>query len=108
MGRKVILAAATNPLVDGFVRRYGMRLGAARFVAGETLEEALDVLAELNAKGLHANTAILGEDVSDTAEATAVAAEYEQVLDAIAERSLRANVALKLTHLGLLIDEGLA
>ena len=108
MGRKVILAAATNPLVDGLVRRYGMRLGAARFVAGETLEEALDVLAALNAKGLHANTAILGEDVADAAEATAVAAEYERVLDAIAERALRVNVALKLTHLGLLIDEGLA
>jgi proline dehydrogenase len=108
MGRKVILAAATNPLVDGFVRRYGMRLGAGRFVAGETLEEALAVLEELNARGLHANTTILGEDVTEAAESTAVAAAYERVLDAIDERGLRVNVALKLTHLGLLIDEGLA
>lgn len=108
LARKAILAAATNPLVDGFVRRYGMRLGAARFVPGESLEEALDVLAELNAKGLHANTAILGEEVRDAAETREVAAEYERVLEGIAERELRVNVALKPTHLGLLIDEELA
>jgi proline dehydrogenase len=108
IARKAILAAATNSLLTRFVRRYGMRLGAARFVPGETLEEALDVLAELNAKGLHANTAILGEDVTDAAEARAVADDYVRVLDAIATRRLRVNVALKLTHLGLLIDEELA
>lgn len=108
LARKAILAAAASPRVNRFVRRYGMRLGAARFVAGETLEEALDVLAELNAQGLYANTTILGEDVADAAEARAVAGEYERVLGAIAERALRANVALKLTHLGLLTDEELA
>lgn len=108
VARKAILAAATSPLLTRFVRRYGMRLGAARFVAGETLTEALDVLAGLNERGLHANTAILGEDVADAAQASAVAGEYELVLDGIAARGLRANVSLKLTHLGLLIDEELA
>jgi proline dehydrogenase len=106
--RTSILAAAANPAVARVVSRYGMRLGAGRFVAGETLDEALPVLARLNEQGLHANTTILGEDVVDTGEARAVAAEYERVLDAIAERGLRVNVALKLTHLGLLIDEELA
>jgi proline dehydrogenase len=90
------------------MRRYGMRLGAARFVAGETLAEALVVLAELNAKGLHANTTLLGEDVTSAEETSAVVAEYREVLDRIAERGLRVNLALKLTHLGLLIDEELA
>jgi proline dehydrogenase len=90
------------------MRRYGMRLGAARFVAGETLDEALDAVERLNAQGLHANTTILGEDVADADEARAVASEYERVLDAIAARALRVNVAVKLTHLGLLIDEQLA
>ena len=61
LARKAILAGATNRQVGAFMRRYGMRLGAARFVAGETLDEALRVLAELNAKGLHANTTLLGE-----------------------------------------------
>src|SRR5262245_61987458 len=85
-----------------------MRLGAARFVAGETLEQCLDVLARRNERGLHANTTLLGEDVRDRTEATAVGDEFRRILDAIAEHGLRANVALKLTHLGLLIDEELA
>ncbi len=108
LGRKAILAAATNRGVRGFMSRYGMRLGASRFVAGETLDECLETLAGLNAKGLHANTTLLGEDVTSPAETEAVVAAYRTVLDRIAERELRANVALKLTHLGLLIDEELA
>lgn len=85
-----------------------MRLGAARFVAGENLDDCLGILAALKAKGLHANTTVLGEDVRSAEEAAAVVTEYRTVLDRIAERELRANVALKLTHLGLLIDEELA
>lgn len=90
------------------MRRYGMRLGASRFVAGETLDEALEVLARLNEKGLDANTTLLGEDVVSARETAAVVAEYRTVLDRIAERRLHVNIALKLTHLGLLIDEELA
>jgi proline dehydrogenase len=85
-----------------------MRLGAARFVAGETLDECVAVLRELNERGLHANTAILGEDVADAAEARAVADEYVRVLERIHAEDLRANVALKLTHLGLDVDSELA
>jgi proline dehydrogenase len=108
LARKAILAAATDRRVRAFMNRYGMRLGAARFVAGETLDESLDVLAELNGKGLHANTALLGEDVESREETQAVVAEYRTALDRIAERGLEANLAVKLTHLGLLIDEELA
>jgi proline dehydrogenase len=85
-----------------------MRLGASRFVAGETLEACLDTLAALNAQGLYANTTLLGEDVRTRDETHDVVAAYRQVLDGIAGRELRTNVALKLTHLGLLIDEELA
>ena len=106
--RKAILAAATNRRVRSFVSRYGMRLGGARFVAGETLDECLDVLAELNARGLRANTTLLGEDVRKADETRAVADEFRTILDRIAERELRVNLAVKLTHLGLLIDEELA
>src|SRR5262245_12749212 len=108
LARNSILAVTTNRHVHRFMNRYGMRLGAARFVAGETLDECLDVLAGLNAKGLHANTTLLGEDVTSRGETAAVVCAYRTVLDRIAERRLRANVALKLTHLGLLIDEALA
>jgi proline dehydrogenase len=106
--RKALLAAATDPRVGAFMRRYGMRMGASRFVAGETLDACLTALAALNARGLRANTTLLGEDVSSREQTEAVVSEYRVVLDRIAERSIQANVALKLTHLGLLIDEDLA
>jgi proline dehydrogenase len=108
LGRRAILAAATHRAPRAFMNRYGMRLGAARFVAGETLEQCLDVLAGLNSDGLYANTTLLGEDVESRAETEQVLAEFRAVLDRIAERRLRANLAVKLTHLGLLIDEELA
>jgi proline dehydrogenase len=101
MLRKGILGLARSQRASGFVHRYGARLGARRFVAGETLDQALDVLADLNQRGLHANTTLLGEDVGSEAEAAAVADEYVRILERIAQEKLRVNVALKLTHLGL-------
>jgi len=106
--RKGILAAADSPRVQSLVRKHGMRLGASRFVAGETLDECLAVLRKLNAQGLKANTTLLGEGVLEPTQTEAVVAAYEQVIDRIAAEGLRANVALKLTHLGLEIDEELA
>jgi proline dehydrogenase len=106
--RKAILAAATHRAPRAFMNRYGMRLGASRFVAGETLDQCLDVLAGLNAKGLCANTTLLGEDVESRQEADSVVSACSTVLDRIAERELWTNLAVKLTHLGLLIDEELA
>jgi proline dehydrogenase len=85
-----------------------MQLGAARFVAGESLDECVAVLRRLNDQGLHANTTILGEDVEDEGEARAVATEYEAVLQRLHDEKLRANVALKLTHLGLDLGEEIA
>jgi proline dehydrogenase len=108
LSRKALLAAAADHRVGAFMRRYGMRMGASRFVAGETLDACLTVLAALNARGLRANTTVLGEDVNSREQTGAVVSEYRVVLDRIAERDLQANVALKLTHLGLLIDEELA
>ena len=106
--RKGILAAADSRRVQSFVRRHGMRLGAARFVAGETLDECVAVLRRLNEQGLHANTTLLGEGVLEPGATEQVVAAYERVIDRIASEELRANVALKLTHLGLEIDEELA
>jgi proline dehydrogenase len=106
--RKAILAAADSPRVQRLVRRHGMKLGAARFVAGETLDGAVPVLRGLNEQGLVANTTLLGEGVRDEAEAAGVVAAYEQVLDRLAAEKLGCNLALKLTHLGLEIDEELA
>lgn len=106
--RKGILVATDNGTVRRFVRRYGMRLGAARFVAGETLDECVVVLKELNAKGLRTNTTILGEGVRDEATADRVVEAYIEVLDRIAAERIDGNVALKLTHLGLDVSEDVA
>ncbi|HZQ88702.1 MAG TPA: proline dehydrogenase family protein [Gaiellaceae bacterium] len=104
--RRAILAAADSPRVQRFVRRHGMRLGAGRFVAGETLDQCLLVLRSLNDRGFAANTTLLGEGVRDEAETRAVVAAYEEVIGRL--DGMRANVALKLTHLGLELDEELA
>jgi proline dehydrogenase len=106
--RKAILAAADSSRVQRLVQTHGMRLGAARFVAGESLDDSIAALKRLNAQGLRANTTLLGEAVHDEATTRLVVAEYEQVMQRLAGDDLNANVALKLTHLGLEIDEELA
>jgi proline dehydrogenase len=106
--RSVILRAADDRHVRRFMGKYGMRLGAARFVAGETLDECVAVLRRLADEGLHANTTLLGESVRDPAEAEAVAEEYGRILERLHSEELPCNVALKLTHLGLELDEELA
>jgi proline dehydrogenase len=85
-----------------------MRVGAGRFVAGQTLDECVAVLRRLNEAGLYANTTLLGEAIPDAGGAEAVVTEYERILDRLVAEELRANVALKLTHLGLSFDEELA
>jgi proline dehydrogenase len=106
--RRGILAAASSPTIRRFVDRHGMRLGAARFVGGETLDEVVPVLRRLNEQGLLTNTTLLGEDVRDAAAAREAVSAYERILARIAEERLLTNVALKLTHLGLDLDEELA
>ena len=106
--RTAILRAAESGRLQRLVQRHGMRLGAARFVAGETLDECVAVLRRLNDEGLHANTTLLGESTPDEAGAAEVTRAYEEVLDRLVAEGLRANVALKLTHLGVEIDEELA
>jgi proline dehydrogenase len=103
--RTAILRAADSTWLRRFVQRYGMRLGAARFVAGETLDECVVVLRRLNETGLEANTTLLGEATPDHEGAVAATERYEEILDRIAAEGLRANIALKLTHLGLSFDQ---
>ena len=103
--RAAILRAADSPWLRKIVDRYGMRLGASRFVAGETLDECVAVLRRLNGLGLKVNTTLLGEDIRSAEESASVVVEYEGILDRLSAEGLRANVALKLTHLGLAFDE---
>ncbi len=74
--RSLILAAADSKRLQRLVQRYGFRLGAARFVAGETLDAAVPVLRRLNDSGLLTNTTLLGEGVPDEAETREVVEAY--------------------------------
>lgn len=72
-----------------------------RFVAGETLDAALDVIARIRAGGLHATVDVLGESVTSPEAARAAADRYVETLSALAARGLDGNVSLKLTQMGL-------
>jgi proline dehydrogenase len=85
-----------------------MRFGAGRFVAGETLDQAVPVLRRLNGAGLATNTTLLGEGVTDEAETRVVVDAYRGIFDRVNAEGLRTNIALKLTQLGLVLDEELA
>ena len=107
MLRRTILAAADSPRLRRFVDRYGMQLGASRFVGGETLDEVVVTLRGLNEQGLRTNTTLLGENVADQGEAEQVAATYHEVLRRVAAEELTTNVSVKPTHLGAVLDEEL-
>ena len=83
------------------------RSSARRFVAGETLEEAIQATRALNQRGLTVSLDHLGENVTEAAEATSAAQDYNKILDAIKQSSLDANISIKLTALGLDIDAAL-
>ncbi len=108
MLRNTLLYLSNQPKVFKFVR--GNRLAkhfARRFVAGETIAEALAAVRELNAKGITASLDLLGESVHNEAEARAARDEYLRILDRIREAKVDANVSVKLTAMGLDIDHEL-
>lgn len=80
---------------------------AARFVAGETIDDAIDAARDLNAKGMRVTMDYLGESVDNPADAIAAKDEILQLLDHIYESGVNANVSIKLTQLGLKLDRDL-
>src|SRR3984893_15675108 len=80
---------------------------ARRFVAGETLDDALVAAREVNRALQLASLDLLGENVSDEAGARRAADEYIAIFDRIAQEHLDANVSLKLTQLGLDLNQEL-
>ncbi|MDJ0954249.1 MAG: proline dehydrogenase family protein [Acidimicrobiia bacterium] len=104
------LLAVTN---RSFVRNVitGTRPGRAlstRFVAGETLEQAIAVAKEANAKGATVSLDHLGEHVTDRGQAEAARDDYLACLDAIGEHGLDGNISVKLSQLGMGLDDDLA
>lgn len=108
MLRRTLLYLSDQPRVFNLVRRNAFaKRFASRFVAGETLETALDAVRALNARKITASLDLLGESVRSEPEARAAAKEYLVMLDRIHEQKLDANVSVKLTQMGLDLDEEL-
>ena len=108
MLRNTLLYLSNQPRVFKFVRNNRLaKKFARRFVAGETVEEALAAVRELNARGITASLDLLGESVHNEAEARQSGREYVTILDRIRESNVDANVSVKLTAMGLDISEEL-
>ena len=105
MLRKVFLRLSTSQTAERFITRFPpSRRMTRRFVAGDTMSEALEVVRTLNRQGLWAAIDFLGESVFERETAQAHRNEYLRLLEAIAREGLQADISLKPTALGLDID----
>jgi len=108
MLRDTLLYLSNQPRVFNYVRNSRLaKHFAKRFVPGETLADAIEVVRVLNARGISASLDLLGESVTNEREARAARDEYLRILDRIHETRLNANVSVKLTAMGLDISEEL-
>jgi proline dehydrogenase len=108
MLRAVFLWLSEQSRIFGFVRRNGLaRKLASRFVAGETIDEAITTVRDLNGSNLSASLDLLGESVLHAEEAQRACRTYLDLLDRIHAAQANANVSVKLTQVGLDIDEKL-
>ena len=108
MLKAAFLWLSEQPSIFRFVRKNRLaRKLASRFVAGETVDEAIATLRDLNGSNLTASLDLLGESVSHADEASRACQTYLAVLDRIHAAKANANVSVKLTQMGLDIDEQL-
>jgi len=106
--RQGLLWLSEQPRIFNFVRRNGLaRRFASRFVAGETIESGVVAARELAARGITASLDLLGESVKEEREAVAARDQYLRMLDSMAAAGVEVNVSVKLTQMGLDIDEDL-
>ena len=106
--RKGLLWLSEQPKIFNFVRKNSLaRKFASRFVAGETVESAIDAVRTVNPKGITASLDLLGESVTQESEAATARDTYLGMLDRIAETRVNSNVSLKLTQMGFDISEDL-
>jgi proline dehydrogenase len=106
--RQGLLWLSEQQKIFNFVRRNGLaRKFASRFVAGETVEQAVEAARGLGKRGITPSLDLLGESVEIEAEAVAARDQYLVMLDRMATQGVEVNVSVKLTQMGLDIDEDL-
>jgi proline dehydrogenase len=107
--RSALIALSQNKSLRSFAEqsRMGQKM-SGRFIAGMHVSDALRVAETLNREGIPVSLDSLGENVSTEEEARRAADIYHQLLDAIQQRGLRANVSAKLTQMGMNISPAIA
>jgi len=91
-----VIVSTLHVFPKGFVKRFAMR-----YIAGEQVEDAINLVKDLNSRNIVATVDVLGENVTTKEEATASAKSYEDVLHLIDKNKIDANVSIKLSQLGL-------
>lgn len=102
--RKSLLTITGIPLVEKLSTTFGKRL-ASRFIAGDTLEEALAEVKSLGKLGIMATLDHLGEGIRDLSEAASYKEQYLRLIEGIAASKASSNVSLKPTQMGLALDQ---
>ena len=92
-----VLPLIPKPIVGHFAQKY---------IAGESLEDAIRVIAKLNEQGFMCTANILGEHITTVEEADKFLISYKEVLSSITENNLDMNISIKMTQLGMGIDDG--
>jgi proline dehydrogenase len=109
MLRTFFVRLSENPSLRNFAERSSIgRRVSGRFVAGTEIADAVRATQAINRAGMSVSIDNLGENVTNPDEARLSSQLYDQILDAIAAHQLNANISLKLTHMGLDVDEKLA
>jgi proline dehydrogenase len=109
MLRTFFVRLSENPSLRSFAERSSVgRRVSGRFVAGTEIADAVRATQDVNRAGMSVTIDNLGENVTNPDEARHSAQLYHQILDAISASHLNANISLKLTHMGLDVDETLA
>jgi proline dehydrogenase len=109
MLRTFFVRLSENPTLRNFAERSSLgRRVSSRFVAGTKIVDAVRATQAINRAGMSVTIDNLGENVTNPEEARHSAQLYHQILDAIVVNQLNANISLKLTHMGLDVDENLA
>ncbi len=108
MLREILVSLSKNTRLKQMVMHWKpARNASSRFIAGETLEQAVEVVKELNRKGINATLDQLGEYTIDSDGARQSTYEVIRIIDAITTNTLKANVSLKLSQIGLNLDDSL-
>ncbi len=109
MLRAFFVHLSENRSLRSFAERSAIgRRVSGRFVAGTEIADAVRVTQAVNQAGMSVSIDNLGENTTNAEEAQHSAQLYHQILDAIVANKLDANISLKLTHMGLDVDENMA